>query len=243
MKGEPSLTNFLRNTSGLVPCPIFMPGKNEFRVPSRHAFTLIELLVVIAIIGVLAAMVSSVISRASRKARIAVAVAERTEMATAIQEYHDKLGFYPPDNPDDTAMNPLWFELSGTTNDGTRYVTLDGSGQILLSDLNAKFDRQGLANSGTKAHSTDEAAAPVSFLSALQAKQLRAPDPGRPQIKILSCSVEWPAGSSTAPFPGTSVNPWHYNSSHPTNNPGSYDLWVDLLIGGKIYQVNNWSKP
>ena len=33
-----------------------------------------------------------------------------------------------------------------------------------------------------------------------------------------------------------------YNSSHPTHNAGSYDLWVDLVIGGKTYQVGNWNQ-
>jgi hypothetical protein len=38
------------------------------------------------------------------------------------------------------------------------------------------------------------------------------------------------------------LNPWRYVSSGPTNNPGSYDLWVDLYIGGKTYRLSNWSK-
>jgi hypothetical protein len=38
------------------------------------------------------------------------------------------------------------------------------------------------------------------------------------------------------------VNPWRYNSSNPTNNPGSYDLWVQLSIAGKTNLICNWSK-
>jgi hypothetical protein len=37
------------------------------------------------------------------------------------------------------------------------------------------------------------------------------------------------------------VNPWRYNSSNPTNNPGSYDLWIQLSIGGTKYLICNWS--
>ena len=29
------------------------------------------------------------------------------------------------------------------------------------------------------------------------------------------------------------LNPWRYNSSNPTNNPGSYDLWIQLVIARK----------
>jgi prepilin-type N-terminal cleavage/methylation domain-containing protein len=220
-----------------VPCPILMRWQNE----CRRGFTLIELLLVVAIIGVLAALIAAATGSSNLKAKIAMTQAELGEMESAIQEYHDKLGFYPPDNPVDPAMNPLWFELLGTTNNGATYVALDGSGQISLADLNAKFDRQGFANTGLKAHSTDESGAPISFLSHLRSEQTGQPDAGKPQIKILVCSVASPVGSG--PITGTSLNPWHYVSSHPTNNASSYDLWADLVIGGKTYQVNNWSKP
>ena len=38
------------------------------------------------------------------------------------------------------------------------------------------------------------------------------------------------------------MNPWRYNSSNPTNNPGSYDLWIQLKIAGKTNLICNWSK-
>ena len=221
----------LDETLDYMPGPIYMPWQSRL----RDGFTLLELLVVIAIIAILAALSATVMTRATVRAAKSVAAAERAELASAIQEYHDRLGFYPPDNPADSAMNPLWFELSGTTNNGLNYVTLDGAGQISVTAVNALFNRQGFANSGTKAHSTDESAAPISFLTQLPPKQVRPPDPVQPMIKVLSCS--------TGAAPGATFNPWHYVSSHPTNNPGSYDLWVDLVVGGRTYQVNNWSKP
>jgi len=30
-------------------------------------------------------------------------------------------------------------------------------------------------------------------------------------------------------------------SSKPTNNVGSYDLWMDLAIRGKTYRISNWT--
>src|SRR5207249_1205316 len=110
-------------------------SRNEFRapyepertgkmpVPLQGAFTLIELLVVISIIAILAAMISTGIRSGSIKAVKAVGLAEMAQVGSAIQEYHDRLGFYPPDNSNDPTMNPLWFELSGTTNNGLNYVT------------------------------------------------------------------------------------------------------------------------
>jgi hypothetical protein len=36
-------------------------------------------------------------------------------------------------------------------------------------------------------------------------------------------------------------NPFRYNSVNPTNNPNSYDLWIDLVISGKPYRIGNWT--
>jgi len=39
------------------------------------------------------------------------------------------------------------------------------------------------------------------------------------------------------------VNPWRYNSSNPTNNPGSYELWIQLVFApGKSNLICNWTK-
>jgi hypothetical protein len=38
------------------------------------------------------------------------------------------------------------------------------------------------------------------------------------------------------------LNPWRYNSSSPTNNPGSYELWIQLRIGGQTNLICNWTK-
>lgn len=214
-----------------------MRRQSEF----RSGFTLIELLVVIAIIGVLASLIVRAFTAANAGPKIAVAQAELAQMQTAIQDYKLRLGLYPPDNPDHPELNPLWFELEGTTNNGVNYVTLDASGQISLTQINSQFSRQGFANTSTRAHSTDETGAPMAFLKNLGSKQIGEPVPGNPLIKVLVCSVQYPVGGGS-PFAGTTLNPWRYVSTHPTNNTGSYDLWVDLVIGGKTYRVSNWSK-
>jgi prepilin-type N-terminal cleavage/methylation domain-containing protein len=206
-------------------------------------FTLIELLLVVAIIGVLTALLVSATSGSGHTAKIAVAQAELAQMESAIGDYRANLGFFPPDNPNDATINPLYFELLGTTNNGLTYVTLDASAQISNAggDINLKFNRQGFANSSTKTHSSDEHGAPTSFLSHLTPSQVGQLPNSQPPVKILVCSIEWTSGNNP-PIPGTLLNPWRYVSSHPINNPGSYDLWVDLAIGNKIYRVSNWSK-
>ena len=40
------------------------------------------------------------------------------------------------------------------------------------------------------------------------------------------------------------VSPMNYVSTSPTNNPDSYDLWIDITYGGsgKNNRISNWSK-
>src|SRR5260221_3678739 len=95
-----------------------------------RGFTLIELLVVIAIIAILAAMVipiSGAVSVFKTKSRTK---AELAEIETAIESYKAKLGHYPPDNSGNPALNQLYYELVGTTNDGRAFRTLDGDSSL-----------------------------------------------------------------------------------------------------------------
>jgi hypothetical protein len=43
------------------------------------------------------------------------------------------------------------------------------------------------------------------------------------------------------PLGVSGLNPFRYHVPG-TNNPNSYDLWVDLVIGGKTNRISNWSK-
>ena len=214
----------------------------------KVAFTLIELLVVIAVIGILAALIVPVGRGIKNKEMKSVAMTELHEIETAINSYHDngRLGSYPPDNPTNSIMNPLYFELGGTVRSGPgpTFTTLDGSGRITSADAQTYFGVGGFPNSSTSAQGTDDAPAPVNFIKDLKPNQIGAvPDPASP-IKILVCSVGWPLNWPSQPLPYAAdkgVNPWNYVSTNPTNNPGSFDLWVDLIIDKKTNRISNWS--
>jgi len=214
--------------------------------PTR-AFTLIELLVVIAVIAILAALVipvSGAVRAAGTKRR---AMAELTEVETLIESYKEKLGHYPPDNPGNPLLNQLYYELMGTTNDSRNYITLDGSATVPILSVSALFGPKvsGFVNS-TKGGGGDEGGGATKFIKGLKPGQIAmfrpSPNANGP---VLLVGVPWQKGPPPFDVPlltGTNLNPWRYNMSTPTNNPNTYDLWLDVVIGGKPFRICNWNK-
>ena len=66
----------------------------------RSAFTMIELLVVMSILVVLASLLVTTIIIVKERIMRGVAKAEMSNMATAIQQYHNQFYAYPPDSGD-----------------------------------------------------------------------------------------------------------------------------------------------
>jgi prepilin-type N-terminal cleavage/methylation domain-containing protein len=217
----------------------------------HRAFTLIELLVVIAVMAILAALVIPVtgaVKSASTKAR---ARAELAQLETAIDRYKIKLGHYPPDNPPATPTDPvpminqLYYELMGTAFDGRVYQTLDGSASVDVNNFGALFGSgkvTGFVNS-TKGGGGDEGGSAQKFLGDLKPGQIAK----LPSGATILVGIPWqkgPAPFDNPPFgpAAPTLNPWRYNSSSPTHNPNSYDLWLDVVIGSKVFRICNWSK-
>ena len=232
----------------------FLSSRHASRVTHHaSAFTLIELLVVIAIIAVLAALIFPAAAAMKRHATLTKVQTEMKQVATAIDLYKEKLSFYPPDNPSPVAdsryfgvKNQLYYELLGTELKGNRpaYQTLDGTEQILAADVTKGFGANvaGFVNSTKGAGGDDAGAAARNFLKALKPGQQGLVTNSGVRLKVLACSVPWPANATFQPTTTLELNPWRYVSSNPTNNPGSYDLWVDVLIAGKTYRIGNWSQ-
>jgi prepilin-type N-terminal cleavage/methylation domain-containing protein len=196
-----------------------------------RAFTLIELLVVIAVISLLAAMIFPITGAVNKNKIRTRARGELAIIETAIEDYKSKLGVYPPDNPGVPATNQLYYELLGTTNSnsGTVYTTLDGSSQINTNLIPPGIP--GFINANRVA-AGDETKRATKFLLNLKPGQIGDIGNG---FKILTSSMPWPQNPS-------GLNPVRYNSSNPTNNPNSFDLWIDVLIAGKTNRICNWSR-
>jgi prepilin-type N-terminal cleavage/methylation domain-containing protein len=219
---------------------------NTHRPPSR-GFTLIELLVVIAIMSLLAALLFP-ITGAINKARIGKKTAAELKMLeAAIENYKSKYGYYPPDNPGFPATNQLYYELLGckATQSGNvmNYETLDGSARFTPGSGSAFGTRVAGIMNTTKPNSDDDAARAQKFLPGLKPAYVGELTTGE---RLIVASTSWPEDRGWRIDPAIAVkpglNPFNYISSNPTNNPGHFDLWVDVVISGKTNRINNWSK-
>ncbi|MGA2029911.1 MAG: type II secretion system protein [Verrucomicrobiota bacterium] len=216
----------------------------ETKTNSRRAFTLIELLAVITIIGVLAAFLVPTIGAVKRHELISKTQAEMAQVETAIERYKAAYGFYPPDSTEtlnNVPITQLYYELLGTTNNGGTYQTLDGNAPISAGLVSTAFGANvgGFINcSKTNADESTEQAR--NFLPDLRQNQIETvtnPPNSGILVTLLSGSV---GGSSPL---GSNINPWRYNSHNPTNNPGSYDLWIQIVIKpGQTNLICNWSR-
>ena len=212
-------------------------------------FTLIELLVVIAIMGVLAAFTIPVLHAVKATQYKKVARAELEQLQTALENYKAKYGAYPPSNKnpangnyDPMMFNQLYYELSGVTRDASgNFTTLDGATTITAGFYKIAYGVGGVENC-TQGGGEDGISA-KNFLPGLKENQivggisnLLAPN----TVEIVT-SVGGP-DDGYQPMGASHLNPFRYNSTNPTNNPGSYDLWIDLRINGQTNRISNWSR-
>ena len=246
------------------------PGRPELNHDARSAgrpvsaaqrgFSLIELLVVISIIGVLAGIGAGMAGVASRKSKEARVKGELNMYVTAIESYKASFGQYPPDNSRagtnyNPALNSLYYELAGTftINQGKEYSTTERQATILSTVFQAVFGVQGFVNSVLPNVGTEKTQRPKNYLPTLKATQhpevvLNKLNPT--PVEILAVPVEWPRSTSfvaplaafTTDAKALRINPWHYVSTQPTNNPATFDLWARVVIGKQERTYGNWKE-
>jgi prepilin-type N-terminal cleavage/methylation domain-containing protein len=254
-KARPSRRNG-RGSSYAADFTFHVPRVLVQPLASRWGFTLIELLVVIGVISILAALVIPITGAVNRNKTRSKARAELAQVEIAIDSYKAKLGHYPPDNPGNLAQNQLYYELLGTTrNDKGRayFETLDGTARVYDDKLQTAFPSLvpppkvgGIVN--CTRGGGDEGKPAQAFLKGLKPGQIADLSPVSPpneelsRVKYLACSVPWPQQLPPLIPNKPGANPFRYNSSNPTNNPSSYDLWVDVVINGKTNRICNWSR-
>jgi prepilin-type N-terminal cleavage/methylation domain-containing protein len=217
-------------------------GRSRFgAAKARHspAFTLVELLTVISIIGILAAFTVPALFAVTKNREIKQTQAEMGQLQAAIEAYKVVYGFYPPSNPNGLLGNQLYYELTGTTNDGTSFVPLQGGDSIALTQMVTAFGLAGFMNC-SKPGSSEESQGARDFLHELRPNQMGICSNNNVGVTILVGSVGGPDLKYT-PLGAQNLNPWRYVAPG-TNNPTSYDLWIQLKIGSKTNLICNWTR-
>src|SRR5438034_4151288 len=136
-------------------CRPMAHGGARSRRALDHAFTLTEMLMVIAIIGILAELIVGLTGIAGAKKVESRVHAELNQLVGAIESYHKKLGFYPPDHSKGGAqapwttnqLSPLYYELTGTEPSGEALQALGVAG-IANSGTNSVNFHHNLKSSG-----------------------------------------------------------------------------------------------
>jgi prepilin-type N-terminal cleavage/methylation domain-containing protein len=244
------LQPFLKSGIPNAPVRAWRNPQSAIRNPkSLRAFTLIEILVVISIIAILSALILATAGYAMSRARRSRVETELATLETAIQSYKAAKGFYPQDNPVNYSMSPLYYELTGTI------IALDAGGapsKYHSLSSGDTFSTQNVPSDFTSVYGAGPNAV-TGFVNA-------SPDPSQVQnffgatgksartghiltngvlATVFGVVVSGPVQLMTTN--GIPISPWSYNSSNPTNNPGSYDLWMDVFYSGKTNRISNWS--
>ncbi len=164
---------------------------------------------------------------------------QREELVKAIEAYKAHFGAYPPDHVAsrqplvvDAVTNTLLYELAGVVYDPARKCfCVDQMEQADADYVRAFFHVDRFRNC---AESRDQV---KRFLppGLLPAKQLH----DDPDVFVLSAVV--PYGELDRDLMWTiQAGPWHYVCTAPTNNPGHFDVWLDVRGGGRRITIGNW---
>jgi hypothetical protein len=207
----------------------------------------LAVLVTIAAVAALAYACFNFISSKILEARVRAAIPrvceeirkERQTIIKAIGAYKEQFGVYPPDHVlsrqpvlVDPITNTLFYELSGVVyNPTNKSFELEGLESAEGEYVKHFFQCDGLTNSALKGHDVKH------FLErgSVTPRQLH----DDPDVFVLGFfmtdqslrpEVRWEID----------VGSWRYVSTSPTNNPGKFDLWIDVQTKNQKVTVGNW---
>lgn len=171
--------------------------------------------------------------------------------------------------PVDSVMNTLYYELTGALVDNNRasFFTADDEVEVTSLVLENRLGREGIVNSvprtkaGAKLLPEERPLKRRLFTAAIKDYQSceifrQKSAPGYVDLELLAvghggdasgkkgAGIAWPLNNPKFPPPvptNPALNPWHYVSTNPTNNPTSFDLWAEIIVKGERKIIGNWN--
>ena len=214
---------------------------NRYLTRSRDAFTLVELLVVMAVIATLAAIIFPAAAHVKQRGISNRVNTEMKRIEAALANYQAEHGHYPPDNTNAPAVTQLFYELVGTKLVDNEYQTDNGLSRITSGSLGAFFGNTVSGFVNVTKGGGDEAQNAKNHLVGHKPAQYLEIERGGVNGILLGVTDKGPLMFSDAAG-SKSINPWRYRSGSATNNPGKYDLWIDVVIGNKTNRFCSWSE-
>lgn len=164
---------------------------------------------------------------------------ERAKLVSAIEEYKRHFGVYPPDHVlsrqpllVDPVTNTLLYELVGVVyNPNNKMLQVGGLEPAEADYVRRFFQCEGFKNCAeTRAKTTR-----FLTIDPPPARQLHDdPDTFALGFQVpldkLDAEIMWEFETS----------PWRYVCSAPTNNPGKFDLWIELKTKHREAIIGNW---
>lgn len=166
---------------------------------------------------------------------------QRGELLKAIGAYKAQFGVYPPDHVlsrqplvVDPVTNTLLYELVGTvynpTNKMFQVAGLEAAEEKYVKEF---FQCDGFKNSAESADKVKRFLA----IEPVPARQLHD-DPD-----VFAVGFQVPSeGVAPEVFWEFETSPWCYVSTAPTNNPGKFDLWIELKTKNQKLVIGNWKE-
>jgi hypothetical protein len=165
---------------------------------------------------------------------------QRRILIAAIEAYKTNFGSYPPDHvvsrkplKVDPVTNSLLYELAGVVSDSTNQLFKLAN----LEAADAKFVKEFFQCSGFKNCGETEAEI-KHFLPARQSFPCQLhDDPDVFAVGFQPSSEQFARPEVSWEF---NLSTWRYISSSPTNNPGGFDLWLEIKTKRQTVTIGNW---
>jgi len=164
---------------------------------------------------------------------------QRNEIVSAIEAYKTHFGFYPPDNVIsrnplrvDAVSNRLAYELIGFVHNPTNRLYQAGRLEAAEAEfVNHFFHTDGMTNSSQHEEQVKH------FLPAEYAYLRQLHDD--PDVFALGCQMNYD-GITPEMSVEIDISTWRYACFVATDNPGKFDLWLELRAGRQTTTIGNW---